>query len=435
MYDCNQVDIRVNELDLTRAGIVSVQKVLPDDNRSWQVDYEISGVFYRVIGNALHGRPHGSDADVLLALQTIFFRAGCPETNRIEALPSAILSMANLPDNGRNYARLRDALLRLFGVKWSLTRTAWNEQKNRHEGETTGTGLLSDLRLLDYSSGKGKLFHERELSESSPVEITFTATFAASIRAGLFQMLDAELLNRLGQPTARSLYRVLQAHRVRPDGSLASELTIPIRDWLLACGLELERVDNSKRTLELAHDRLLEESYLKDAAFAGRGKFASVAYRFSSSPEPLLVDLMMERGITRPVAESLSADHPDRIRAAMKAVDERLASGWKPRSVAASLVDAIRNPDKWGLAAKAPVKARKAPATKKRTPSPQPSELDPREALASLLRVQLKRPVSPLALDTIKGLSDEGVAMLRAALKRPAAEALPLAQAILNAPL
>ncbi|WP_263862374.1 hypothetical protein [Deinococcus detaillensis] len=32
--------------------------------------------------------------------------------------------------------------------------------------------------------------------------------------------------------------------------------------------------------------------------------------------------------MTRPVAESLAADHPDRVRPAIQSVDERLTSGW-----------------------------------------------------------------------------------------------------------
>lgn len=287
--------MRINELDLTRAGVVSVQKTPPAGDTSWQVDYEIGGTMYRVVGNAFHGRPYGSDADILLALQTIFFRAGCPENNRIQVMPAELLALGGLPDNGQAYTRLREAMLRLSGVQWSMVRSEWRPEKGRHQGETTVTGLISDLRLVDQSSGEHRPFHHRELNERLPIEVIFTATFAASIRAGLFQILDGELLARLGQPTARSLYRVLQAHRVQVSGALADELTLPVKDWFVACGLEHERTDNAKRTLELAHERLLSEEYLKSATFSGRGRAGRVTYVFQSAPEPELVDVLMEQ--------------------------------------------------------------------------------------------------------------------------------------------
>ncbi|UQN10659.1 replication initiator protein A [Deinococcus sp. QL22] len=431
--------IRINELDLTRAGVVSVQKTTPSGDTSWQVDYEIGDVMYRVVGSAFYGRPYGSDADVLLALQSLFFRAGCPESNRIEVLPAELLALSALPDNGQSYVRLREALLRLSGVQWSLVRSEWQSEKRRHQGETTVTGLISDLRLLDQASGEHRPFHHRELNERLPIEITFTATFAASIRAGLFQILDAELLARLGQPTARSLYRVLQAHRVQVNGGLATELTLPVRDWLMACGLEHERTDNAKRTLELAHERLLAEDYLKASVFSGRGRSGQVSYVFQCAPEPEVVEALMNRGVTRPVAEALAADHPDRVAPALRQVDERLAAGWKPRSLAASVVDAVRNPSKWGFGVgEAPSKPSKAAPKRKRTASAEedlPGPQDARETLGVLLRLRLSRAPSAAALAALQELTAEQVSTVRAALERPAAEALPLVRILLSVEL
>lgn len=204
------MDIRINELDLTRAGVISVQRNLPDTETSWQVDYVVGDMMYRVQGSAFHGRPHGQDADVLLALQTLFFRAGCPDNNAIQVMGSALLAMSGHPKTGQYYSRLRESLLRLWGVKWTMVRTRWDEKQGRHKGDTTATSLIAELRLVDQATGEHRPFETRELSEASPIEITLIPSFAASIRAGLFQILDGELLSRLGQPQARSLYRVLQ---------------------------------------------------------------------------------------------------------------------------------------------------------------------------------------------------------------------------------
>ena len=131
-----------------------------------------------------------------------------------------------------------------------------------------------------------------------------------------------------------------------PDGSLIGELTLPLRDWLVACGLEDERTDNAKRMLDLAHERLRAEGYLQGVGYTGRGKAGSITSTFLAAPEPETVDRLLERGVTRPVAEALAADHPERIAPALRVIDERLRSGWKPRSLAASVVDAVCNPAK-----------------------------------------------------------------------------------------
>nr|WP_255354755.1 replication initiator protein A [Deinococcus sp. Leaf326] len=96
------MEIRINELDLTRAGIISVQRDLSPAETTWQADYTLGDVMYRVTGSAFHGRPRGRDADILLALQTLFFRAGCPETNALELSASQLLSTSGHARNGQN---------------------------------------------------------------------------------------------------------------------------------------------------------------------------------------------------------------------------------------------------------------------------------------------------------------------------------------------
>ena len=426
------MDIRVNELDLTRAGVISVQRSLPSTDTSWQVDYAIGDVMYRVHGNAFYGRPHGQDADVLLSIQTLFFRAGCPDTNSIEVMGSTLLTLSGHPKNGQYYSRLRESLLRLWGVKWTMVRTRWDEKHSRHQGDTTATSLIAELRLVDQTTGQHRPFEERELNESCPVEITLVPSFAASIRAGLFQILDGELLSRLGQPQARSLYRVLQAHRVMPDGSLSGELILPLSDWLVACGLESERLDNAKRMLELAHERLKAEGYLHEVAFTGRGKSGQIRYAFSAAPEPEAVERLMERGVTRPVAEALAADHPERVVPALKTIDERLSTGWKPRSLAASLVDAVRNPGKWGYAAQSTSK-KALPAVKRKKFHDDTHDVpaDPRETILVLLRLKLGRAPSGSAVAAVEELDDKALTTVREALERPKVEALRLVQTLL----
>lgn len=429
--------LRINELDMTLAGIFSVQKVLPNESTSWTVDYAIGSTLYRIEGHANNGRPHGTDSDILLALQTMFFRAGCPVGDRIEVKPTDILRLAGLDVGGRSYARLREALLRLAGVRWSMVRSSWNEAAGRHSGATSVVGIISELRLVD-SGGARQPFEQRHLDERLPIEVIFSPTFADAIRAGLYQILDAELLARLKQAPARSLYRVIQAHRIQADGSLAAELTVPMKDWVRACGIDESRADNARRVLTLAHEHLAEQGYLKGAAFTGRGFSGAVTYQFVSAPQPELAELLIARGVTRPVAESLASDHPERVEPVLRKIDAALSSGWKPRSLPASIVDGIRHPEKWTQGAvPADRGTTKSRASRRRPEAVTVPELDtdPRAMALTLIKVRLGRPLSPLGLLAFEELTDEQMRAVLDAAKRPGAEALPLLQSLLNAPL
>jgi len=428
------VDIRINELDLTRSGIISVQRDLPATETSWEAEYTLGELMYRVLGSAFHGRPHGRDADVLLSLQTVFFRAGCPDSNAIELTAAQLLALSGHARNGKNYAFLRASLLRLSSVKWTMVRTQFDEKKGRHQGDTTTTGIIAEMQVTDQATGSQRPFEGRELTETSPIRISFVPSFAASIRDGFFQILDGELMSRLGQPQARSLYRVLQAHRVTPGGSLAGELMYKLNDWFGACGLDGERTDNAKRTLDQAHERLKIEGYLRTVEYQGRGRAGKITYTFSAAPEPELVDRLMERGVTRPVAETLAADHPRRVVPALKTVDERLGSGWKPRSLPASVVDAVRNPIKWGYAETGgPVIP--VPVRKPRKAAVEEEARDPRETILVMLRLKLGRAPSQEVSMALEELAEEALGAVREAVGRPKDEALTLVRALLNVEL
>jgi hypothetical protein len=79
------VDIRINELDLTWAGMISVQRSMPATETFWQVGDAAGDVLYRMNGDAFQGRPHGQDADMSLAIPAMVFRAGCPDDHAMDA--------------------------------------------------------------------------------------------------------------------------------------------------------------------------------------------------------------------------------------------------------------------------------------------------------------------------------------------------------------
>lgn len=418
---------KIFEMDLARSGIISVQRDMPDELTAWEANYQIGMYRYRVEAVARHGRPHGLDNDIILYLQSLFLRSGCPEHNRVATTANQILLNALGSNSKKEYERLSKALLRLAGTSWTLYRDV-TDQKGKSKGLTT-TNYIFTLEMEDWVEAATNT--RRELVGTSKIVVRFADEFAHAIRMGLFQLLDSELLERLGHTNARSLYRVLQGHRVQPDGSLAQELQMPLSDWLPACGLETERLDNAKRILDAAHRRMVEAHYLQAATLQGRGASGTIHYIFEGLPEPALVEALMKRRVTKPVAEALAGQHPERVLPALRVVEERLATGWKPRSVAAAVVDAVRDPAKWGYLAtppKAKAAAEKAKPKREEEPPPPPAK----EVAISFLKMRLGRPPSLYAQAALEELTEEELRNLNQILMKPPELCLPEVSALLG---
>lgn len=401
---------RITELDLARISIVSASSRVAPKEKEWKADFSVDGVFYQVSGYAHRRRPYGLDGDILMNLQTLFMRAGCPPDNRVSVLPSSLLQMTGMGTGGKEYARLREGILRLWSVKWEMT-ARWSEGKELKQ-RTNASGLLSDV-WLDERGGISDPTGV-QISPDGKIEIVFTATFANLIRQGLYQILDGELLAQLGNPTARSLYRSLAAHRIQ-KGGIVTTLNVNLLQWGHAHGFQ-GNATHVWRSLQTIHEHLIEAGYLSHVTDEGRGEKRTLTYHFHRAAQPEQVQALTSKGVGAAVAASLSADHPERVYPALRTVEEKLGSGWKPRSVPAAIVDAVRNPSKWGYAAQeispapSPKKARKKAAAQEEAP------LDPRDTVRSLLRVRLGRPASAAALRALDSATPEQLSLLKTAL-------------------
>jgi len=433
-----QPDFRLDELLMTRSGIVSILKAMEDGSDRWENEFMISDRHFFVRGVANNGRPHGTDSDVLLAMQTLFWQAGCPTSNAIQTTPYALLTLAGLDTSGRSYQRLREALLRFDGLNWS-TRISRKDSTGKFVGHTHTTVLLDELLVSDRSltpSGD-----DGELRSSEPIFIRFGHRYAESIREGLHQMLAVEMLAALKQPTARSLYRVLQAHRVQADGSLTQQLDVLLSDWRVACGINATRGDTVRRTLDGAHAHLLTAGYLSHVEYRGEAKDQRVFYQFKApSANPDLVELLTAMKVSRPVAEALAAEHPDRIAPATARVRQRIQAGYKPRSQSGMVVDAVRNPEKYDvLLAETPsssaVKAPNAGRVLPKLPNEEAAPMTAEEQVGfirTMLKVKLSRPMKADAQAALDGLSPQGLGLLaEVARKATGQELVDMARTLL----
>lgn len=400
----------ISQLDLSQAGVVSILRSLPGDAADWTDTYRVGAMEYTVSGLAPLGRPYGVDADILLAVQTLFARAGFPADGLVDTTGYALLRLAGHGLNGENYARLRECLLRVQAVRWTYSRYLWSVDGRSAIGGTVATGLFAEVILPEVVRNG-----DPELMADARLKIHLTPTFAQSIRAGSYQLLDAELLEKLDQPGTRSLYRVLQAHRVQPDGSLSGELVVNLRDWLKACAI-VGRIDSAKDTLHRAHDSLHSAGYLDSVTWSGRGQKATLTYRFARPhADPELVALLCQWGVSRPGAEALAADHPERVRPAIATLRGRIDLGFKPRNLGAVVTDAVRNPDKYPAQMAAP---RAEPAKKPRRVVEAPvAEPDRREALQSAFRIKMGRDLDLYERQALLALDDLGLNALSLALR------------------
>ena len=433
-----QPDFRLDELLMTRSGIVSILKAMEEGSDRWENEFMISDRHFFVRGVANNGRPHGTDSDVLLAMQTLFWQAGCPTSNAIQTTPYALLTLAGLDTSGRSYQRLREALLRFDGLNWS-TRVSRKDSSGKFVGHTHTTVLLDELLVSDRSltpSGD-----DGELRSSEPIFIRFGHRYAESIREGLHQMLAVEMLAALKQPTARSLYRVLQAHRVQADGSLSQQLNVLLIDWRVACGISATRADTVRRTLDSAHAHLLTAGYLSRVEYAEDGKDQRVIYQFKApTANPELVELLTAMKVSRPVAEALAAEHPERIEPATARVRQRIQAGYKPRSQSGMVVDAVRNPEKYDVvlpSVSAPVSAPalQPPRTsiKRTVEASQPLTAEEQAGfIRMMLKVKLSRPMKADAEAALEVLSPQGLGLLaEVARKSTGQELVDMARTVL----
>lgn len=168
-----------DERNVARLGIISIHSRVDDDLRTWKAEFEIDGRPYRVECAAPYGRPHAIDTDIILAVQTLFIRAGCPPHDWLHTTAYELRNVAGLPDNGRTYARLRDSLKRLWSTGF-LVDEGWHDPVRGRQVWSSDT-LRSTLRIR-YHEMDSELEQLPGLDPSAPLSIKLGEQLAQSIR-------------------------------------------------------------------------------------------------------------------------------------------------------------------------------------------------------------------------------------------------------------
>lgn len=422
---------RFDELNIARLSLISVQERIPVGYRDWSIELEDGERRYRVTCQAMpeYGVPHGIDTDVSAALVNLYIDQGAPPDGTITCTPYQLLQMAGLDTSGRYYAALDESLRRLLTTNYFIAE-GWRDHP---KGRWTNVNFRY-IDRLEFSSGD-----ENKMDASSVLRITLPQEIARSVRAGYIKSLDLSFMQSLKRPPTRALYRLLDAQRRDPEqpDRVVMAFQVGLMEWAEACKIVTDRPSMAQRTLDAAHEELLEKGFLKAVEYLGRGKKKQLHYTFGEAfipPDPALIAELAELGVTQTRALQLVREHGEvAVADAVTRSRSILAGGFKPRSRPAFFVDVLRNPDKYqpeemaATAQKQVVKAQEGvsggSAPKKGTPAPsRASEEQEGAALRSLPRDQqieevmrtlaflLRNDLKVAELDTLRASLSEGLA-------------------------
>lgn len=352
--------VRWDEANIARLGLISIQERIKDDFVTWEVELTRDGREARLRCDALPqygGVPHGLDGDIAMALIDLFIEMGKPADGIVVTTAYQILKRAGLPDSGRYYQSLRMGLFRLRNALYTASEAWYDVQK--HWTSVT----FNHLEELEFTSAEEE--GETHLTRGSLLKVRLAKPIVRSIRAQHTKPIDYQFLRSLERPLTRSLYRLLDARRYAPDDltRVLPSYTVNLVDWARDCKITDLRANKIRRTLETAHEELVNQNYLRAVTYEGRGVHQTITYEFTpsnttpgdSSPQVIvtvteapvdyeIVEAMVTHGVSRPVAVKLVRTlGADRVRRRLTTFEALLASGYKVRSKSALLVDVVRD--------------------------------------------------------------------------------------------
>lgn len=335
---------RRDERHLARLGIVSIQTRVDLSDTRYTSEFMVENRQHRVMVVAPEGRPHGVDTDVILALQTLYVRQGCPTHGWIHTTAYELREMANLVQKGENYLRIKQSLRRLAMTSFWVS-AGWQDRPARKGWDTELMRYIEGVRYREVE----ELDELPGLDEVSTLSIRLGEQLASSIRAGHTQVLDNNLLLQLEQPTARALCRLLEAHRLQADGSKAMQLTVQLEDWRQACGIVSDRPEIVRRVLLPAHEELVAVKYLREVVIEGRGKKQALTYHFQAADaaDPSLMQMLIEVGFSTQAAEDITKVHGDRVEHAVRFALQRKEAGYKIKNMPGFVVDVLKQQEKY----------------------------------------------------------------------------------------
>lgn len=359
-----------DERNLARLSLVLANNRIPKDKASWVKEFPSPdglGVTIKVECTAPRHDvvPHGLDNDVLLGLVNAYVAAGMPLNGIIRTTGYSLLNYSTLGDSGFHYSTLAESLRRFQGTVYTITDSWYDNHSFQYRSVTTS--LVLKFVMLDKNRQPDAF---GDLRADTLLEITLDSDLTASIRGGFIRPLDLQFLRRLNQPLPRLLFRVLSEQRHPIGQPPVGSFQVGLKAWAQHLGILDDRPFRIRRALEPAHQQLMEQGFLRQVEYFGRGDSQEVQYTFAELPvspaDPEAVSILTRQGVSHAIAVQLAAQHgPEKVQEAAVQFEQLLSGGYKARSKPALLVDLIRNPEKYTAGKPLPA-PREVPAMKPR---------------------------------------------------------------------
>ena len=339
--------VRYNEMNVLRSGLISLAQYIPKETFNWSMEQE-PGVMLECRGDPDYGVPHGQDGDFFHAIIHLFTEAGAPEEGVVETTAYEILKLIGKGFGKQNYEALGRSLKRLYLSKYFLTRVWVDYSSNKR----TVYESVSFTHLTRYDRTSDD---QSTLSNGSILRLGIAPEIVKSVRAGYLVPANEQILKQLKHPTARGLFRLLEARRRDPmdPTRLTNEFTVPILMWAKIAKLLQDRLDNVRRALDSAHAELIEHGYLQEVVYEGRGKNQRLTYRFKPQferiPNPELVALLEKYGVWPSAAREKVLKYEDRVLPVVQRFDVLKNTDYPITNAPGLIIRMLEDPDAFGV--------------------------------------------------------------------------------------
>ena len=298
-----KTELQKIEGNLARMGLISIQDRIPESYVRWSEDFTLGNHIGTITCEAIatHGGvPHGLDNDIMTAILDLYINSGANKDGILITTAYQILTQAGLDTSGRYYQLLMESLKRLRFAAYTVTGLWYDAPQQRYT--TTTFTHFSDM---SYSSNE-----KEKLGKNSELMLRVSEHIVNSIQAQFLRHMDLNLLRALSRPLSRSLYRLLEARRMDPvimnRGEPLMEFETSLQAWASACKIVDRRSDKIRRTLEPAHQELIELGYLLEVKLAGRGMQQVITYSYKVGRPDVAETFSQPQGDPSPLSKGKS---------------------------------------------------------------------------------------------------------------------------------
>jgi hypothetical protein len=311
---------------------------------------------WKVMPSGEYGMPGPLDQDVYLAvLQLLQQRGGMSEEGQLSfSLYELRKILGWSDDSGGAYKEIRDALLRIATTSVQSRNAFYSADEQRRIVDTFN---IWSVHFAEHEV-KGQTVRERHV-------LRFHPAFIRNYMAQYLKGIDSEFYWSLRYPISKRLYRLVDLQRA---GGLSWETDLlGVRDQV---PLDYEYPSQIKRTLQKAHDELLEKKFLSGVEYEGKtGIVYKVSREFarrqkarelSGEPKEIFaIERLIRESLDSESARELVASHgPEKCLFYADAVNHQknvtnragwiitaIREGWSIRDAAqATLQDSIQEP-------------------------------------------------------------------------------------------